>query len=182
MKSKKTTYLIIILALLIIGSLVITTIYNKNLAVTESSGKEEVNNEKTTINEDQLIDGLSKFNGEGSVQVNAVLEKASESNQQYITINVELNTHSVNLDAFEFSKNVSFITSEGIKLDKEILWTKTGGGGHHYSGSYKIPKQVNGKTIVDAKTKFIELNIQKLDNVVNRSFRWDKDVLDTIKI
>jgi hypothetical protein len=182
MKSRKIAYLIILLAILIIGSLVITTIYNKNLAVTESSGNKEVNNGKKSINEGQLTDGLSRFNGEGSVQVDAVLEKASENDQQYITIKVELNTHSVDLDAFEFSKNVSFKTSEGIKLDKEILWEKTEGVGHHYSGIYKVPKQVNGKPIIDAKTKFIELNIQKLDNVVNRSFRWNKDVLDAIKI
>ncbi|MEK6265885.1 MAG: hypothetical protein N2B06_14125 [Clostridium sp.] len=178
MKSKKIAYLIILLAILIIGSLVITTIYSKNLAVTESSGKKEVNNGKKSINEDQLTDGLSRFNEEGSVQVNAVLEKASENKQQYITIKVELNTHSVDLDAFEFSKNVSFKTSEGIKLDKEILWKKTDGGGHHYSGIYKVPKQVNGKPIIDAKTKFIELNIQKLDDVANRSFRWNKNVLE----
>lgn len=138
------------------------------------------NSGSISTNKGQTKGSLSRSNREGNVEVDAVLEESAGENNQYIIIRVEFNTHSVNLDKFDFSKNVSFKTSAGVNLNKEIIWEKARGEGHHYQGIYKIPKQVNGKPIIQANTEYIELDIKNLDNVLSRSFRWNKNVLDSI--
>jgi uncharacterized protein YxeA len=133
MKSKNITFISILLLILVIGSISVMAIYNKNKnnkTINESSVNVGAKGGETN-NGSQPNDNLLRFNEEGSVEVVAVPEDSSEKDQKYITIQVQFDTHSVNLDEFDFSKNVIFRTSDGINLSKEIIWEKVGGQGHH---------------------------------------------------
>jgi hypothetical protein len=127
--------------------------------------------------EQGLKEKLQKYDGQGSVDVSGSLMNPIEKNDKYIIIEAQFNTHSVDLDAYDFQKIASFKTSDGIEINKEIVWEKEDGGGHHFLGKYKIPEVVNGKPIITEKTEFIELDIKNLDNVENRAFKWEKDIV-----
>lgn len=142
---------------------------------------DEIGESQSVDKELELRDKLSRFDGQDAVQINATLENPIQENEQYIVIKVQFSTHSVSLDDYDFSKIASFKSSEGIELSKEILWEKIEGEGHHYLGIYKVPKEINGKLIISKNTSTIELNISNLDDVPNRSFKWDKDVLKLIE-
>lgn len=146
--------------------------------------KDKNSNDSTIIQDVEVEQGLEeklqKYDGQGNVGVSGSLMNPIEKNDEYIVIEAQFNTHSVNLDEYDFQKIASFKTSHGIQIDKEIIWEKEEGADHHFLGKYKIPKVINGKPIITEKTEFIELNIKNLDNVENRAFIWEKDIIELL--
>ncbi len=109
---------------------------------------------------------LRRVNGEGPVEITVLylnpLEKQTDSE---ISFEVRMNTHSVDLDAYEMEK-MCFIRIDGGPDQSALGWFEPGGGGHHVSGVLKFA----GPLPTDAKT--IHLIIREVGDVPERIFEW----------
>lgn len=194
MKKKKIYYIAAPVLALFIGIFGGYFLYTKNTSTQElkdravsqntlnidsTVGNNINDNSKTSDGEveEGLKEKLLKYDGQGSVEVSGSLLNSIEKSEEFIIIEAQFNTHSVDLDVYDFQKIASFKTSDGVEISKEIVWEKEEGEGHHFLGKYMIPKVINGKPIITEKTEFIELDIKNLDNIENRAFKWEKDVL-----
>ncbi|TDT63632.1 hypothetical protein EDD71_10157 [Fonticella tunisiensis] len=158
-------------------------VISENISESSQTGS-NVDNSSNKIKsqeDDKLRDKLLKIDSRGSVQVGATILNPIEKDDKYIVIEMQFDTHSVDLDVYDFQRIATFKTSDGVEMNQEIIWEKADGGGHHYLGKYKIPKVVDGKPVITEKTESIELDIKGLDNVENRTFKWEKDVIKLLK-
>lgn len=129
-----------------------------------------------------LLDRLLIIDGQGEVEVGVTLENPLQDDEAYLVFKTQLNTHSVEVDGYDFGKLATLKTSDGILSTDRILWEKSGGDSHHFVGYYKVPRIIEGKKVVDADTEYVELIVTGIGNVENRTFRWEKDILDLIPI
>ncbi|OGQ72087.1 MAG: hypothetical protein A3G94_03835 [Deltaproteobacteria bacterium RIFCSPLOWO2_12_FULL_60_16] len=77
---------------------------------------------------------------------------------------VVLDTHSVDLDAFDL-KNLTFLRDEAGK-DYQPTQMENKGAGHHREVTLAFPKSASG-------AKRLELVIKNIAGVKERSFRWE---------
>lgn len=138
--------------------------------------------EETVKESSNLLDRLLIIDGQGEVEVGVTLENPLQDDEAYLVFKTQLNTHSVEVDGYDFGKLASLKTSDGILSTDRILWEKSGGDSHHFVGYYKVPRIIEGKKVVTEDTAYLELQLTGIDNVENRTFRWEKDVLDLIPI
>ena len=104
---------------------------------------------------------LSQQVAGGGVTVTATLQK----DQPEVTlIKLALNTHSVNLDGYNF-ETITTLRDESGKTYPVIAVEQVGGGGHHRQAVLRF-----GKVSPDAKT--IELTVKDVAGVKERTFRW----------
>ncbi|HSP47141.1 MAG TPA: hypothetical protein VLN47_03585 [Clostridiaceae bacterium] len=127
-----------------------------------------------------LGDRLLLIDGQGDVEIGVTLENPIQDDEAYLVFKTQLNTHSVDLDGYDYEKLATLRTSEGLKISKGILWERPEGDIHHFIGYYKVPRIIDGKNVVTKDTTYLELRITGIDNVEDRTFRWEKDVLDLI--
>jgi len=76
-----------------------------------------------------------------------------------------MNTHSVNLDAYEMEK-ISFLRVDGGKEQKALGWFRPDGGGHHRSGVLKFAGPV------PAGAQSLQVIIRGVGGVQERVFEW----------
>lgn len=129
-----------------------------------------------------LRDRLLIIDGQGEVEVGVTLENPLQDDEEFLVFKTQLNTHSVEVDGYDFGKLATLTTSDGVSLTDRILWESSGGDSHHFVGYYKVPRIIEGKKVVTGDTAYLELQITGIDNVENRTFRWEKDVLDLIPV
>lgn len=83
---------------------------------------------------------------------------------------VELNTHSVELDAIDLSKQAT-LRVDGVSVPA-TGWNAPIGG-HHRSGTLTFPTtSADGTPIIGPQTRAVELIIRDVAGVPERSFRW----------
>ncbi len=97
----------------------------------------------------------------GGVTVTATLLKGPADGT---AIQLALNTHSVNLDAYDL-KAVTTLRDEAGKVYPVEAVEKTGGGGHHREAVLRFAK-------LDPNAKAIELIVKDVAGVKERTFRW----------
>lgn len=136
--------------------------------------------EGTAADPEAINDRLLLIDGQGEVEVGVTFENPLQDDQEYLVFKTQLNTHSVDLDGYDYGKLATLRTSEGLKVLDGILWEKPEGDVHHFVGYYKVPRITGGKDILTEDTTYLELRITGIDNVEDRTFRWEKDVLDLI--
>lgn len=109
---------------------------------------------------------LRRVNDAGPVEIALVflnpIEKEAGSD---IAFQVRMNTHSVNLEAYDMAK-VSSLQVDGRPEQKPLGWFKPGGGGHHVSGVLKF----SGPIPSDAKS--LRVVIRDVGGVPERVFEW----------
>jgi hypothetical protein len=109
---------------------------------------------------------LRRVNDEGPVEITIVylnpLEKQTDSE---ISFEVRMNTHSVDLDAYEMEK-ICILQIDGGPDQRALGWFEPGGGGHHVSGVLKY----TGPVPSDAK--FLQVIIRDVGGVPERVFEW----------
>lgn len=125
-------------------------------------------------------DRLLVIDGQGNVEVGVTFENPLQDDQEYLVFRTQLNTHSVDLDGYDYGKLATIQTSEGIRITDGIIWEKPEGDVHHFVGYYKVPRIIDGKDILTRDTAYLELRITGIDRVEDRTFRWEKEVLDLI--
>ncbi len=117
---------------------------------------------------------LRKRNRGGAVTVEVVYMNPIEKDQKgKLVFKIEMNTHSVDLNAYEIEKN-SFLKNDKGEETKAIAWEQPSGDGHHRSGLLVFSDTDDSETsVVTRETRFIILTIKDLAGVEERVFRWD---------
>jgi hypothetical protein len=88
-----------------------------------------------------------------------------------LTFSVVMDTHSVDLDSYDLSRMVVLHTNDG--RESAVLKWDAPKGGHHRRGTLTFSEvALDGKPLIGADTKFIELVIYDLSGVAARSFTW----------
>lgn len=124
---------------------------------------------------------LTRTHSGGNVEVTVSLispEDLTRPEVDELILKVYLNTHSVDLLAYEMNK-ISFLRDERGNEYSAISWQSLGESSHHRSGILKFSNlDENGDFIITSKSEFMELVIKGLAGIEKRSFRWD--VLDEL--
>lgn len=183
-KNKKITKVIVIFVVLgLVGGYILFFTdfisFRKDASSPIEAASEESVEETKVINE--LTNRLLRTDSQSDVQVGAILVNPIKDDANYYIFKVQFNTHSVNLDQYDFNDMAVFTTSDGIEVKDEVIWEKIDGEGHHYLGNYKVPKEIDGKSIIDENTTFITLGIINLDGIERRELKWENDAMDFIK-
>ena len=106
--------------------------------------------------------GLARTNSGGGVT--AKVTYLNPGGPEGPRFQVVLDTHSVDLDAFDL-KNVSVLRDDAGK-DYQPTQLENKGGGHHREVTLAFPKSASG-------VKRLELVIKDIAGVKERSFRWE---------
>ncbi len=98
----------------------------------------------------------------GGVTVTATLVKGQAD---ATTVQLAFNTHSVNLDAYNFT-DLATLRDDSGKVYPIQAVEKASGGGHHRQAVLQFAK-------LNANVKTIELDVKDVAGVKDRIFRWD---------
>lgn len=107
----------------------------------------------------------------GSVTIEATWgtqQNASDS----LRFDISMDTHSVNLDQFDLSKLAALRNDKGQQVTP-TAWEAPPGGGHHRAGPLVFPSTSDGKPLIGADTKYVELTIRDVAGVKERVLRWN---------
>lgn len=109
---------------------------------------------------------LRRINKEGPVEISLVylnpLQGRTDSEPSF---DVRMNTHSVNLDAYDM-ETLCFLRIDGGPEEKALGWFKPGGGGHHVSGVLKFAGPIS------SSAKSLQVIIREIGGVPERIFEW----------
>lgn len=84
---------------------------------------------------------------------------------------VELDTHSVNLDEYRL-EDLAVLRAGGREVKPES-WSESGGGGHHQGGILRFPARVDGAPVLRPGIGTVELVIRDIAGVPARVFKWE---------
>lgn len=162
MKSK------IIISLLFIAILVI------GIIILNSRNSSNKNNNSISDNVPKDIitsNNLTKTNEEGAVSVAITFLNPVENNNDYWVFEMAINTHSVNLDQYDFHKLTSLSIDDKTFHD-EFVFEKEGIG-HHITYNIKVPKIIDGNKIITKESKNLILYLKDIDGIPLRTYEWD---------
>ena len=109
---------------------------------------------------------LRRIHEEGSVEMAVLyLNPLNQEAGSELSFEVRMNTHSVNLDAYEM-ENISFLRIDGGAEQKALGWVKPGGGGHHRSGVLKFAGPL------PSGAQSLQVIIRGIGGVQERVFEW----------
>ncbi len=109
---------------------------------------------------------LRRINDEGPVEITVLyLNPLGQEADSELSFEVRMNTHSVNLDAYEM-ENISFLRIDGGDEQKALSWSKPGGGGHHRSGVLKFAGPI------PSGAQSLQVIIRGIGGVQERVFEW----------
>ena len=84
---------------------------------------------------------------------------------------VVMDTHSVNLDAYDLLQLAVLRTEQGLEV-QPIGWDAPSGS-HHREGTLSFPATAaDGSPLIGSDTRTVELVIRDVAGVPERSFRW----------
>lgn len=185
-KKKRAIVVMVVIGVVVVATVAVhafTGISEKNAGRGQLADKgRAVNNENSyqDSTEDKVEDEdnreLYKTDMQSSVTVGVAFKNPEEKDEDYFNFEVALNTHSVDLDGYDLSKMTSLNVGDEIEITKDIQWTMVEGGGHHVSGTIKVPRQYEGEKIDYKDKEYIRLEIMKLDGINSRVFEWKKDL------
>jgi hypothetical protein len=111
--------------------------------------------------------GATRTNEGGQVIIAATLQE----NGTALTIDVAMDTHAVDLDAYDL-KQLAVLRIDGGQDVQPVGW-EAPKGGHHRSGRLTFPATgADGTPLIVSGTHTIELMIRNLAGVSERNFRW----------
>ncbi len=85
-----------------------------------------------------------------------------------LTFDVEMNTHSVDLDSYDLSK-LAVLRDDVGKEYSPVAWDSAPGG-HHRSGTLTFPIP---ESISQGKPKYLEVLIRNIDGVGEQILKWE---------
>lgn len=110
---------------------------------------------------------LRRINDEGPVEITVLyLNPLGQEADSELSFEVRMNTHSVNLDAYEMEK-ISLLRVDGGTEQKALGWVKPGGGGHHRSGVLKFAGPI------PPGAQSLQVVIRGVGGVQERVFEWE---------
>jgi len=132
----------------------------------QQSSSNKTSTEQTNAKE--MESELTKINSEGAVEVKATLVPEKSSNSQLV-FEVMMNTHSVNLSQYDFTKLAAISFGTNKNISGTFKWDSTNDESSHHVMGYLV---WNG--VFDNNYKAINLDLKDIDNVSSRVFTWEK--------
>ena len=121
-------------------------------------------------------DELTRADSQGNIQASVTLVSPGDLvslEVKMLAFEVYLNTHSVNLLAYQMEK-LSYLRDDSGKKYPALEWEPISESSHHRSGILKFSNlDENGDFIITSSSKSIELVIKGLAGIEERSFRWN---------
>lgn len=128
------------------------------------------------LEDNGLNEQLKRQDTQGEVAVTVTFLNPTHQDKDYLNFEIYLNTHSVELDKYNLEELTTLSIGNNIKIREGIEW-ETIGGGHHISGTLKVPKEYKGEKINYTEAEFIELEVMDLADASSRRFKWKKEEL-----
>jgi len=166
-----------------------TIIENDSIVKEDYSSKKEIvktskeDKDVKEIREGEL-EKYIRYSSLGPIDIGVLYKNEVEPNDEYLLFEMMLNNHSIDVSDIDYSKFVSLKNDKGLVIKEGFEWNVFEGSGHHVFGSLKIPKQYEGKNIIDGTTEYIELELKGFkDTIKNETskFIWEKEVLGSSK-
>ena len=107
---------------------------------------------------------LRRINKEGPVTITATYQNPLQEGLSEITFNLQLDTHSVNLDQYQLNK-LSFIKVNNGELQPALSWQPKGAS-HHYKGTLEFAGPAPDGM------KSLQLIVRGVGGVEERIFDW----------
>lgn len=160
---------------------IITDEENEEIELKKSKSKDSIESEESQDPEDSIIDEeeLTKYDSQNGIEMSVAFANPSAENSEYIIFKVIANNHSVDLGEIEYEELAKLSISDGTIIDEGFVWESDGGSGHHILGYLKLPKNYNGKSIIDKSIDNIELEFVGIGNTDILSFQWDKEEISS---
>lgn len=118
-------------------------------------------------------EALTRENSQGAVTVALTyLNPLKGLDEKELLFEVGMNTHSVDLDAYDFSK-ILVLRDEKGNLYNAIGVEAPKGGGHHRGGTVRFPGARKDGTKVLQDAKYFEVLVKGVAGVPERTLRWD---------
>ncbi len=113
----------------------------------------------------QPTNGLVQSNTGGSVTIDVEWTKAENG---YLIFNVDMNTHSVDLDQYDLGELVVLRDDAGNEY-RPVSWDSASGG-HHRKGilTFPLPDSLSQGT-----AKYVEMVIQDVAGINERVLKWE---------
>ena len=141
--------------------------------------KVKVNNLNVSGEQKEFIKGtensLTKRDGQGAVVVDVTYLNPTVNDQTYLIFEVVLNTHTVDLLQYDYSKIAAISTTKDDRLTGNFIWEPINNDGHHAKGLLKWP-QSEGSLLTNQLTS-LTLELQGIDEIPSRTFTWNNDEL-----
>ncbi|MBI4317200.1 MAG: hypothetical protein HY675_01815 [Chloroflexi bacterium] len=115
--------------------------------------------------------GLKQTSQGGNVTVEATWENPSETGTSPIRFSIVMDTHSVDLDAYDLAELSVLRNDEGVEAAPDT-WDAAPGG-HHRTGRLVFPETSDGQPMIGPETTRIELVIRDIAGVKERNFQWE---------
>jgi hypothetical protein len=111
------------------------------------------------------VNGLTQSDGSGAVAIE--VEWLGEKNG-LLTFQVSMNTHSVDLDAYDFGELAALRDDQGNQYHPNAWGSAP--GGHHREGTltFAVPAFLG-----QGQAKYVEMVIHDVAGIEERVFRWE---------
>lgn len=164
---KKRTWVLLILILTIAASA--WYLESRGAEQAQESGKQSGKDFSPV-----LVSRSTQVVDQGQVELTVHFEDG-DTNPDYWVFDIELNTHSVNLDAIDLPSYVMFMGRQNVSSADGIRAERTGSG-HHVSDQLFIPKRVNGEWTIDDHTSSVKLTFSGIGGSTEGSAEWELEV------
>ena len=154
---------------------IITDEQNKETAQEdETKSNDTIENDET---EDSIIDEkkLIKYDSQNGIDMSVMLKNPSYDKDN-MAFEILVNNHFIDLEEIPYDELARLINSQEKIIDKGFIW-ESNGGGHHISGSLKLPKN-DFNELINENIDYLVLEFTEVGNADKLSFRWDKEILD----
>lgn len=150
---------------------------------------EEVNELVIKSPKDELVVNNKEFVSEtsdtykevniGEIDVGVEFINPTNNIEDFWIFEISLNTHSVDLEAIDFEKSISFISGNEFII-KNGFKLKEYGSGHHISRVLELPKRINGKDTILKEYDSFKMIFSNIENVEKTEIEWNMDKYSSI--
>jgi len=149
---------------------------NKEEIVVTNSKDELVENSEEIISE--LADTYKEVSI-GEIDIIVEFVNLTKKIDDFWVFKISLDTHSVDLDAIDFEKSISFMYGNEPVIENGFE-LKQYGSGHHISRVIELPKKVNGKDTISGEFDSFKMIFSNIENIEKTEIEWNMNKYSTL--
>ncbi|MGB3367890.1 MAG: hypothetical protein WBA54_10395 [Acidaminobacteraceae bacterium] len=139
------------------------------------------NDELVVYNDGFVIETADTYKEVRIGEIDIAVEFINPTNniEDFWSFEISLDTHSVDLEAIDFEKSISFISGNDVII-KNGFELKEYGSGHHISRVLELPKKINGKDTILKESDSFKMIFSNIENVEKTEIEWNMDKYSSI--
>lgn len=122
---------------------------------------------------------LTRTSGAAGIEVSVVFMNPlllPTETKGMLVFKVALNAHFGDHLSHDFTKLATLRTDDGTSLREGFAWEPIMESSHHRQGRLKVANEIDGQTLFDESTQYIELELADI-GVPSRLFKWTQEQL-----